>query len=269
MDRIKLEKRIDAKKLVKNMPRWYVRFPSFAIHGIPDKALLQFLRQTKQNFSNCRVSFSANSAVSMEFVEKPQELLTDIFLDAREIDLDISNVAPENFLKLNGVRNCDKVTMHVYYYPLTDAFIEWLEWKQHDPGSRRHLVLSILDHSQGLVDGLKQAFKTATKPLNYVVTFVDNRTGILFKDDFEMDEFELENDSTGERLSLFHDKRNDSIRLWRRIVTPDDSAWLAALTTTPIDPKSDEMVHTGEIPHTEGIDKTFYDYYNPGLRYVS
>ncbi|KAI1712643.1 hypothetical protein Ddc_12327 [Ditylenchus destructor] len=266
-----VEYSIDANELEKYMPRWYVRFPSFVILGIPDEALLQFLRQTKQNFSNCFLLFNANSAVSMEFVEKPQELLTDIFLDARAIDLTFHNVQPGNFLKLNGVRNCDKVSMGIgnnssfSTRQSTDAFIEWLDWKQHDPGSRRHLVLNALNFVRGLVDGLKQAFKTATKPLNYVVTFVDHRTGELC---MQLDEFELENDSTGERLSLFHDKGNYSFRLWRRIVTPDDSAWLAALTTTLIDPKSDAMVYTGEIPNTEGIDKTFYDYYNSFFRLV-
>ncbi|KAI1709189.1 hypothetical protein Ddc_14026 [Ditylenchus destructor] len=274
MDRIRpnrLEKRIDANELVKNMPMWYVRFPSFAVRGIPDEALLQFLRQTKQNFSNCRLSFShvLTCHINMEFV---QELLADTFLGAREINLTINNVAPEKFFKLNGVRNCDKVTLSVcnnssfprylHTRQSTDAFIEWLEWKQHDPSSRRHLVLFTiyLDIARELVDGFKQAFKTATKPLNYVVTFVDLRFGVLRLD---LNEFELENDSTGERLSLFHDKRNYSIRLWRRIVTPDDSAWLAALTSAAIDPNSDSMVRTGEIPRTEGIDKTFYDYQNP------
>ncbi|KAI1708063.1 hypothetical protein Ddc_14534 [Ditylenchus destructor] len=263
-----LEYHIDANELAKNMPKWYVRFPEFAIRGIPDESLLEFLRQTKQNFSNCRVLFNASIAVEMEFVEKPQELLTDIFLDAREIDLMFSNVAPEKFLKLNGVRNCDKVSMRIgnnSSFPTrqsTEAFIEWLEWKQHDPGSRRHLVLNAINFVRELVDGLKQIFETATKSLNYLVTFLDLRTGVLC---LELDEFVLENDSTGERLSLFHDRKNYSFRLWRRIVTPDDSAWLAALSPTPIDPESDVMVHTGEIPHVEGIDKTFYDYYNTYL----
>ncbi|KAI1712641.1 hypothetical protein Ddc_12325 [Ditylenchus destructor] len=63
---------ITPNRLVKNMPRWYVRFPNFAIRGIPDEALLKFLRQTKQNFSNCRLSFSANVPVCMEFVENRQ-----------------------------------------------------------------------------------------------------------------------------------------------------------------------------------------------------
>ncbi|KAI1712642.1 hypothetical protein Ddc_12326 [Ditylenchus destructor] len=144
----------------------------------------------------------------------------------------------------------------------TDAFIEWLEWKQHDPGSRRHLVFFIIlnHHIPQLVDGLKQAFKTATKPLNYVVTFLGLGMGVMSS---KLEEFDLENESTGERLSLFHDKGNYSFRLWRRIVTTDDSAWLAALTPTPIVQNSDDMVHTGEIPNTEGIDKTFYDYCDP------
>ncbi|KAI1700306.1 hypothetical protein Ddc_18145 [Ditylenchus destructor] len=269
---------ITANKLVKNMPRWYVRFPSFEIRGIPDEALLKFLQQTKLNFSNCRLSFKVHPELSfvinMEFVQKLQELMTDVFLDAREI---FSHVRPEKFLKLNAVKNCDKLTMAVSNRvsfpgePLirqsTDAFMEWLEWKQNKPVSRRHLVIFALHLAQELVDGLKQAFKSATKTLNYVVTFLDGAMGVLCKD---LAEFELENESTGERLSLFRHQTN--FRLWRRIVTPNDSTWLAALTLirlTPIRPYFNEIVHTGEIPHTEGIDKTFYDYQNPVYGYIS
>ncbi|KAI1706449.1 hypothetical protein Ddc_15293 [Ditylenchus destructor] len=264
IDQIKsygLGKRIGAGELRKNFPQWYVRFPRFEIRGVPDEALLKFLRRAKKNFINCRLSFTDRAVSGEEFFRKVRELLTDTFLDAGEILITTlhNNMpiydGPERFFDTYGVQNCDKVAAwYRYDSQAKESFKKWLSWKRDQPGSRRHLVLFHYTHSVELVADLKQAFQTAKKPLHYVVTFISCHVGELTSSDctfFNPGEFHLGNESTGERLSMF--QHRVSKRLWRRSVKSDDSAWLSALTEAP----------NRIVP--EGFDKKFYDAESPIL----
>ncbi|KAI1706447.1 hypothetical protein Ddc_15291 [Ditylenchus destructor] len=255
MDQIKsygLGKLIDAGELSKNFPQWYVRFPRFEIRGVPDEALLKFLRRAKKNFINCRLLFSDRAAYDEEFVRKVRELLTDTFLDASEIRIITlhNNMptydGPERFYDTYSVQNCDKVAAwYRYDSQAKESFKKWLSWKRDQPGSRRHLELYRYTHSVELVADLKQAFQTDKKPLHYVVTF--DRTS-LNRSNFDPGEFHLDNESTGERLSMFRHK-GFAWRLWRRSVKPNDSIWLSALT---------ESVTPNRIV-PDGYDKEFYN----------
>ncbi|KAI1726045.1 hypothetical protein DdX_02738 [Ditylenchus destructor] len=258
MDLIKPYGWFDAGKLLKNFPRPYIRFPSFEIRGIPDEALLKFLRRAKPNFINCRLSFTERSIPDETFILKVRELLTDTFLNASEI-LIITlyrgmpvYYGPERYFDTYGLKNCDKVAAWYRYDTQSiESFKEWLAWKQDQPESRRHLVLYHYTHSLELVEDLKQDFQTATRPLNYVVTFMSCHVGDLRSFDctyFHPGEFHLDNQSTGERLSMFQHK-GSAWRLWRRSVKPDDSTWLTALTERDA---PDRIV-------PDGFDKEFYD----------
>ncbi|KAI1700246.1 hypothetical protein Ddc_18165 [Ditylenchus destructor] len=94
-----------------------------------------------------------------------------------------------------------------------------------------------------------QAFQTDKKSFHYVVTFDRCHVWELRSfSNFDPGEFHLDNESTGERLSMF--RRNGlAWCLWRRSVKPDDSIWLSALT---------ERVTPNRIV-PEGYDKEFYD----------
>ncbi|KAI1692449.1 hypothetical protein DdX_21246 [Ditylenchus destructor] len=70
-------------------------------------------------------------------------------------------------------------------------------------------------------------------------------------------EFHLDNERTGERLSLFRDKRY-CYRLWRRTVTSSDSTWLSALIGGEFMEKE-----VREAARETGFDEEFYDYYLP------
>ncbi|KAI1712660.1 hypothetical protein Ddc_12344 [Ditylenchus destructor] len=226
------EIRYSAEELLENMPPAFIRFPSFSI-GFPDESIFQFFEQAKQHFVNSRICLEVSYSDGDEYLHRKQKLLTDIFLDAAEIFIYNANVAPETLFKTNGVRNCDKVSMWFLYnssFPgvpptrqSTEAVIEWLEWKQHEPGSRRHLVIYRYDRSLELLEALIQAFKSATKPLNYAVTFICRMPHQRPNDQFVKDlaPLELENDSTGERLSFFHHQM-DAYRLRRRIVNDSE-----------------------------------------------
>ncbi|KAI1723064.1 hypothetical protein Ddc_07259 [Ditylenchus destructor] len=288
-------KRINANKLFKNLPPWYVRFPSFEISGIPDDALLQFLQQTKQNFINCELTFSQSGRmIDNEVVQRARVLLTDSILDAREIlfktfpRIEIKFDGPEPFFDTCGVRNCDKVTVWCRRdRQVIESFKDWLEWKQDEPGSKRHLVLYLCSHTLKILEVLTKAFEVATKPLHYVVTFVECRNweqefseDKVILHDLHLDkqpdyldyyyrdyleEFHLDNESTGERLSLFHkDRRHGgrAWRLWRRCVTPDDSIWLSVLSEMK-DEFSDLHSDTSNKIIPEGFDEQFYDFVYP------
>ncbi|KAI1706451.1 hypothetical protein Ddc_15295 [Ditylenchus destructor] len=138
-------------------------FPRFEIRGVPDEALLKFLRRAKKNFINCRLSFTDRAVSDEEFVWKVRELLTDTFLDAGEIRITTlhNNMpaydGPERFFDTYGVQNCDKVAAwYRYDSQAKESFKEWLSWKRDQPGSRRHLVLFHYTHSVELVADLKQ-----------------------------------------------------------------------------------------------------------------
>ncbi|KAI1712665.1 hypothetical protein Ddc_12349 [Ditylenchus destructor] len=253
------ETRISAKEFLENMPPAFIRFPSFEDYGFEDESMFQFLRQAKQHFvkSRLRLRVAYSDGKKNSILNKRQKLLTDIFLDAAEIFISIANAAPETLFKTNGVRNCDRVAMWFCYKESlfladqhqhltkqsTDAFIEWIKWKQHDPGSRRHLVIYAYDRPLELIEDLTQAFKSATKPLNYVVTFIDPSYRYYTQEVVEdLAPFELENDSTGERLSFFHHQL-DAYRLWRRIVNDSGNNY-------------------------DELDKSFYNYRHPEFEYT-
>ncbi|KAI1712663.1 hypothetical protein Ddc_12347 [Ditylenchus destructor] len=248
------EMRISAEKFLENITPAFIRFPSFEDYGFEDESMFQFLRQAKQHFVNSRICLTVgySDGEKNTMLNKRQELLTDIFLDAAEIFISIANAAPETLFKTNGVRNCDRVAMWFCYKESlfladqhqhltkqsTEAFIEWLEWKQHDPGSRRHLVIYAYDRPLELIEDLTQAFKSATKPLNYVVTFIDPSYRYYTQEVVEdLAPFKLENDSTGERLSFFHHQLG-AYRLWRRIVNDSGNNY-------------------------DELDKNFYNYRHP------
>ncbi|KAI1711723.1 hypothetical protein Ddc_12815 [Ditylenchus destructor] len=245
---------ISADDLLRNLPPWYVRFPTFDIRGIPDEVLLRFLRRAKRNFINCRLSLidRVKEYADNENIQKVQELLTDIFLDASEILIHTEHGSAsmfnghEIFFNTCGVQKCNKVNMwNRRDRQAVESFKEWLNRKRDEPDSRRHLIVYRFAHSLKLVEDLKQAFKTATKPLHYMITFLEchvfrDALGIRswdssFEIPFDSDEFHLDNESTGERLSLFEHKGTNGChrfawRLWRRRVMPDDSIWLSALS---------------------------------------
>ncbi|KAI1706199.1 hypothetical protein Ddc_15439 [Ditylenchus destructor] len=277
---------ISADDLLRNLPPWYVRFPTFDIHGIPDEVLLRFLQRAKRNFINCRLSLIDRVIADNEYIQKVQELLTDIFLDASEILIRNDPGSPsmlnghEIFFNTCGVQNCNKVNaINRRDRQAVESFKEWLNRKRDESDSRRHLIVYRFAHSLKLVEDLKQAFKTATKPLHYMVTFLEchvfrDALGIRswdssFEIPFDSDEFHLDNESTGERLSLFEHKGTDgwdqfAWRLWRRRVMPDDSIWLSALSN------GGYIIHGMFTPKApprlvpEGFEKQFYDFECPG-----
>ncbi|KAI1707256.1 hypothetical protein Ddc_14957 [Ditylenchus destructor] len=48
------KKRITAAEYLENTPPAFIRFPKFTIHACRDEVLLKFLRDSQQNFENCR-----------------------------------------------------------------------------------------------------------------------------------------------------------------------------------------------------------------------
>ncbi|KAI1692450.1 hypothetical protein DdX_21247 [Ditylenchus destructor] len=113
--------------------------------------------------------------------------------------------------KTNAVRNCDKVKMlfeSLGSGETTESIVKWLEWKQHEPVSRRHLTLQRYACIEELLDMLIHAFKVATKPVNYVLTYTDDLLYSLTS----IDRFkryrglDLTNESTGERLTFIWKK---------------------------------------------------------------
>ncbi|KAI1709172.1 hypothetical protein Ddc_14009 [Ditylenchus destructor] len=196
------KKRITAAEYLENMPPAFIRFPKLTIRGCPDEVLLKFLRDSKQNFDNCRLYFQCSNQ-DEKHRQKMEEMLTDTFLNP----------------------------------------------------SARHLVLTCWSlysvHSQELLEDLKHAFETATKPLSYVITFAETD----YADIGNPGEFHLDNERTGERLSLFRDKRY-CYRLWRRTVTSSDSTWLSALI-------GEKQKEVKEAAKETGFDEKFYDYFLP------
>ncbi|KAI1712657.1 hypothetical protein Ddc_12341 [Ditylenchus destructor] len=93
-----------------------------------------------------------------------------------------------------------------------------------------------------------QEFKAATKPVNYVLTYIDDL--LLYPTHRERflryRGLDLENELTGERLTFIW-KKVFFFRLWRRIVTPSDSAWMSALAENKISANT-----------IEGFDAKFY-----------
>ncbi|KAI1697722.1 hypothetical protein DdX_18341 [Ditylenchus destructor] len=222
------KKRITAAEYLKNMPPAFIRFPKFSISYRPDEVLLKFLRDSKQHFVNCRLYFHSSNP-DEKYLQKVKEMLSDTFLNPVAITFSYG-IASEKFFKTTGARNCDKVEICIANIPkcTKDTFMDWIQWKQNQSGSRRHLVLIgcqlALTATQEMLEDLKYAFETATKPLSYVITFAHH-----YNDEAENpSEFHLDNERTGERLSLFRDKQH-CFRLWRRTVTSSDSTWLSAL----------------------------------------
>ncbi|KAI1708000.1 hypothetical protein Ddc_14566 [Ditylenchus destructor] len=220
------KKRITAAEYLENMPPAFIRFPKFSIRGCPDEVLLKFLRDSKQNFENCRLYFHKYNP-DEKLLQKVEEMLTDTFLKPSEIEFD-QRFASDKIFKTTGVRNCDRVVIwnDSERKCTKEAFIEWIQWKQNESGSRRHLVLTWWSFDgiivQEMMEDLKHAFETATQPLSYVITFV---TEYHEYNVGHPGEFHLDNEQTGERLSLFKDKKR-CFRLWRRTVTSSDSTWL-------------------------------------------
>ncbi|KAI1709173.1 hypothetical protein Ddc_14010 [Ditylenchus destructor] len=228
------KKRITAAEYLENMPPAFIRFPKFAIHACPDEVLLKFLRDSKQHFENCRLYFSRTNPAE-KHLQKVEETFSDTFLNPAAIYFSDLLFVTKKFFNTTGARNCDKLELWIQDAPkcTKDIFMEWIQWKQNQPGSRRHLVLVFWWYALAaeMVEDLKHAFETATQPLSYVITFVipyypSNRN---YDDEVEShSEFHLDNERTRERLSLFKDRR-DCFRLWRRTVTSSDSTWLRAL----------------------------------------
>ncbi|KAI1697719.1 hypothetical protein DdX_18338 [Ditylenchus destructor] len=250
------KKRIPAKEYLKNMPPAFIRFPEFSISYRPDEVLLKFLRDSKQHFVNCRLYFHSSNP-DEKYLQKVKEMLSDTFLNPSEITLSLSLPSYELF-KTTGARNCDKVEIWCGNNPkcTKDTFMEWIQWKQNESGSRRHLVLIrcplSLTAIQEMLEDLKHAFETATKPLSYVITFANE----YYNGVDNPSEFHLDNERTGERLSLFRDKQH-CFRLWRRTVTSSDSTWLSAL----IGGKRMEK----EVAKKTGFDEKFYYYHLPKI----
>ncbi|KAI1709170.1 hypothetical protein Ddc_14007 [Ditylenchus destructor] len=253
------KKRITAAEYLENMPPAFIQFPKFSIDGCPDEVLLKFLCDSKQNFLNCSLRFS-NIYTDEKYLQMLEELLTDIFLNPSAIYFD-KCFASEKIFKTTGARNCDKVEIWIDKYPkcTKDTFMEWIQWKQNQSGSRRHLVLTCwslaLTKTQEMLEDLKHAFETATQPLNYVITFAER----VYCDDGYPREFHLDNDHTRERLSLFRDEQY-CFRLWRRTVTSSDSTWLSALIGGKLMEKE-----VREAARKTGFDEKFYDYCLPRL----
>ncbi|KAI1697167.1 hypothetical protein DdX_18652 [Ditylenchus destructor] len=74
--------------------------------------------------------------------DEVEEMLSDTFLNPSEITLSLS-LASAKVFKTTGARNCDKVNTWIGYYPKNtkDTIMEWIQWKQKESGSRRHLIL--------------------------------------------------------------------------------------------------------------------------------
>lgn len=153
-----------AEDFLTDTPPWFIQFPWFPVFALTDyeSRILPFLRATKRNFVNSRVSVSL---VNLWEYEKLPELFADTFLDAGEIVVYTSNrwgtsreFVPFHVLfKTNAVRNCDKVKMlfdSLGSGETTESIIKWLEWKQHEPVSRRHLTLQQYACCEELLDML-------------------------------------------------------------------------------------------------------------------
>ncbi|KAI1709174.1 hypothetical protein Ddc_14011 [Ditylenchus destructor] len=251
-DRIKI--RISAEEFLENMPPAFIRFPEFYIISCPDEVLLKFLRDSKHHFENCHLYFEILNHDD-KHLQKVEELLSDTFLNPSAISFGDPSFASEKIFNTTGARNSDKLELSIRNASTCtkDTLLEWIQWKQNQSGSRRHLVLKCSLHSvasQELLDVLKHAFETATKPLSYVITFAETDYG-----NRNPGEFHLDNDHTRERLSLFRDKRY-CYRLWRRTVTSSDSTWLMALINGTWMEKE-----VREAARKTGFDEKFYDYY--------
>ncbi|KAI1692448.1 hypothetical protein DdX_21245 [Ditylenchus destructor] len=265
------KKRITAEEYLKNMPPAFIRFPKFSIGFCPDEVLLKFLRDSKQHFENCLLFFVCrryfhSSNPDEKYLQKAEEMLSDIFPNPSEIYFSPC-FASEKLFKTTGARNCDKLQIWYDNNPkcTKDTIMEWIQWKQNESGSRRHLVLiwwsldvrTLMNRRKcwttEMLEDLKHAFETAAKPLSYVITFA-----YYYNDEAENhSEFHLDNERTGERLSLFRDKRY-CYRLWRRTVTSSDSTWLSALIGGEFMEKE-----VREAARETGFDEEFYGYYLP------
>ncbi|KAI1709171.1 hypothetical protein Ddc_14008 [Ditylenchus destructor] len=270
------ETQINAKEFLENMPPAFIRFPEFDISACPDEVLLKFLRNTKHHFVNCLLCFFGQNP-DENYLQKVEEMLSDTFLNPSAIYFH-TGFASEKILNTTGARNCDKVEIWMDDYQndtkntcdkmeicidnapkcTKDTFMEWIQWKQHQSGSRRHLVLVWWRFDamavQEMLDVFKHAFKTARKRLSYVVTFIDC-WHYSHDEDENPTEFHLDNERTGERLSFFKDKKL-CFRLWRRTVTSSDSTWLLALSGE---------IEKGviEVARKTGFDEIFYYYSVP------
>ncbi|KAI1709005.1 hypothetical protein Ddc_14091 [Ditylenchus destructor] len=129
----------------------------------------------------------------------------------------------DRFLPTKGVLNCDKliITKMGLLSDMTVAFAKWLHWKQERKNSRRHLIFEHCILPDNLVSWLKEAFLTATSPVNYVISFV--QCEILISDM----EFNMENKETGEQLTILKFSEEGytktTFQIWRRIPVEDDN----------------------------------------------
>ncbi|KAI1700700.1 hypothetical protein DdX_16562 [Ditylenchus destructor] len=264
------EIRISAEEFLENMPPGFIRFPKFYIGYCPDfEVLYKFLR-CKQHFVNCRLHFG-NENPDEKYLQKAEEMLSETFLNPSAIYFDGPRFASDKIFKTTGARNCDKIYIHNDLFKQEIevdndpkctklTFMDWIQWKQKESGSRRHLVLFWWRFDaiavQEILEDLKHAFVNATKSLSYVITFGDCLP--YNHDETENpSEFHLDNERTGERLSLFEDKKL-SFRLWRRTVTSSDATWLLALIGGEFMEKE-----VKEAARETGFDEEFYDYCLP------
>ncbi|KAI1704604.1 hypothetical protein DdX_14100 [Ditylenchus destructor] len=165
------KKRITAEEYLKNMPPAFIRFPKFYIRYYPDEILYKFLRDCKKNFVNCRLHFQSSNP-DEKFLRKVEEMLSDIFLNPSAISFCSQRFASEKFFKTTGARNCDKVEIWCGNDSKCskDTFLEWIQRKQNQSGSRRHLVLiwwSIaLTATQEMLEGLKHIQRSSQSLLH-------------------------------------------------------------------------------------------------------
>ncbi|KAI1709009.1 hypothetical protein Ddc_14095 [Ditylenchus destructor] len=198
-------------------------------------------------------------------IEQSEKLITQTIkvlntslslLDLNSIRLAGGGISLHRFLPTKGVLNCDKLifTNTRLTSDMTVAFTKWLHWKQGQKNSRRHLIfercdlLYDRDFIYGNVSCLKEAFLTATSPVNYVITYND----VLIS---EM-EFCLENKETGERFTMLkfpvEEYGKTVFRIWRRIPIEDDNQ-------KNLDAEHLSML-AGECVANDSFDKDFYNF---------
>ncbi|KAI1709007.1 hypothetical protein Ddc_14093 [Ditylenchus destructor] len=191
-----------------------------------------------------------------EKITQTIEVLNTNLLDLYSIRIAFSSVYQERLLSTTGVLNCDKVTFTKMCLRdnMTVTFAKWLHSKQGQKNSRRHLIFERYNLRYDIVLWLKEAFLTATSPVNYVVSFVQCMDYIpnLINDM----EFCLENKETGERLTMFkfpgEENRKTTFRIWRRIPIEDDNQ-------KNVDAEHLSML-SGECAANDSFDKDFYDF---------
>ncbi|KAI1710683.1 hypothetical protein Ddc_13287 [Ditylenchus destructor] len=204
-----------------------------------DEEILEKLKSAKHVFVGAHVYLCYRmSNVQHDPIQDMESVLNEVFTEPYFISFYGSCFVPKRLFQTKGVLNCDKVErvatsremshssgkptcndVQLYgsdSFNVAECFAEWLHYKHMEANSRRHLILKEYPKVtvSELAKILKKEFQAATAPVNYMVTLPGCK--------YTLDDDDMQNDVTGERLSHFSFPHPNAYSLtvnciWRRI----------------------------------------------------